>query len=174
MDIKKTFETERLILKPTSENDAAFIFELLNSPKWLAFIGDRNVTSVESAKEYIKSRILPQFERLGYANYTVIRKSDQVKIGSCGLYDREGLDGVDIGFAFLPGYEGKGYGYEAANKIKNLAYDEFGIQEILAITAKNNHSSQKLLEKLGLKLNGTTRLPNEDEELLLYIIKKES
>jgi len=34
-----------------------------------------------------------------------------------------------------------------------------------------NISSQKLLEKLGLKLIGTTILPNEDIELLLYKVK---
>ena len=38
-------------------------------------------------------------------------------MGSCGLYDREGLDGVDIGFAFLPQFEGQGFGFEAAKKV---------------------------------------------------------
>lgn len=46
---------------------------------------------------------------------TVIRKLDNVKIGTCGLYDREGIDGVDIGFAFLPEYEKKGFAFENAN-----------------------------------------------------------
>ncbi len=165
------FETERLILKSTSVDDAAFIFELLNTPKWLKYIGDRNVTSVESATEYIKTKMLPQLEKLGYSNYTLIRKSDNKKIGTCGLYDRDGLEGIDIGFAFLPEFENKGYGYESANKLKNIAFDKFGIKEINAITQKDNISSQKLLEKLGLKLIGTTILPNEDIELLLYKVK---
>jgi [ribosomal protein S5]-alanine N-acetyltransferase len=43
----KSFETERLILKPTSEEDALFLLELLNAPKWLKYIGDRQVKSVE-------------------------------------------------------------------------------------------------------------------------------
>lgn len=165
------FETERLLLRSTSVDDAAFIFELLNTPKWLKYIGDRNVTSVESAKEYIKAKMLPQLEKLGYSNYTLIRKSDSKKIGTCGLYDRDGLEGIDIGFAFLPEFENEGYGYESANKLKNIAFDKFGIKEINAITKKDNIPSQKLLEKLGLKLIGTTILPNEDVELLLYKIK---
>src|SRR5690606_16395207 len=101
----KHYETERLILQPTSEDDAAFIYKLVNSPKWLANIGDRNVKSVAEAKTYIKDRITPQLEKLGYGNYTLIRKVDNIKIGSCGLYDREGLEGIDIGFALLPDYE---------------------------------------------------------------------
>lgn len=77
----KAFETERLVVKPTVEEDAEFIFELLNSPNWLKYIGTRNIASIESAREYIKFKMLPQLERLGFGNYTVIRKSDQAKTG---------------------------------------------------------------------------------------------
>ena len=171
MTVYKKVKTERLILSPTAEEDAEFIFELLNTPKWLEHIGDRNVKSVEGAKEYIQTKMLPQLHRLGYGNYTVIRQSDEMKMGICGLFDREGLEGIDIGFAFLPAFEGNGYGFESADKLKNMAFDELGIQVINAITTKENISSQKLLDKLGLQLIGTTQLPNEEEELLLYKIK---
>jgi [ribosomal protein S5]-alanine N-acetyltransferase len=162
------FETERLLLKPASVEDAAFVFELLNTPKWLQYIGDRNVNSIEDAEAYIKNRMLPQFERLGYGNYIVIRKSDNIKIGSCGLYDREGLQGIDIGFAFLPEYEGKGYAYEAATTILDAGVHIFEIKKINAITLPSNFSSQKLLEKLGLKYIELIKIPNDDEELMYY------
>lgn len=168
----KSFETERLIIRPTSEIDSEFIFELLNTPKWLKHIGDRNIKTIENAKDYIKEKMTPQLERLGYSNYTLIRKQDNQKIGTCGLYDREGLQGIDIGFAFLPEYEKKGFAFESSNRLKEAAFNDFGIKTISAITAKDNTASQKLLEKLGLKLIGTTKLPNEDEEILLYKIEK--
>jgi RimJ/RimL family protein N-acetyltransferase len=82
------------------------------------------------------------------------------------------LDGIDIGFAFLPEYERKGYGFESANKLIDLAFTEFGINEINAITRRENIASKKLLEKLGLKLVGITKVPNHNEEVLLYKIKK--
>lgn len=167
----ESFETERLILKPTSEEDAEFILTLLNTPKWLKFIGDRNVTTIEKAREYIATKIVPQLERLGYSNYTLVRKADNVKIGTCGLYDREGLEGVDIGFAFLPEYEKRGYAYEATSRLKEAGIHEFGLTEISAITTKENVSSQRLLQKLGLSIAGTTKLPNSNEALLLYKIK---
>lgn len=169
----RTINTDRLILRPTVEEDAEFILELLNVPKWLKYIGDRDIKSTQDAIEYIKIRMLPQFERLGYGNYTVIRKSDNAKIGTCGLFDREGLEGIDIGFAFLPEYEMNGYAFESANALQKAAFNEFGIKEIKAITRKDNISCQKLLEKLGLKLSETTKLPNDEEELLLYRIKNE-
>ena len=170
MNEYKTFETPRLILKPTSEEDAGFVVELFNSPKWLRYIGDRNVHTSDEAKAYISTKIKPQFERLGYANYTVIRKSDNVKLGSCGLYDREGLDGIDIGFAFLPAFEGNGYAFEAARKILEVAFKVFEIEQISAITTHDNEASQKLLDKLGLTFKKTFNLPNDDEELLIYEI----
>lgn len=171
MNEYKQFETERLILKPTSEEDAEFILELFNSPKWTEFIGDRNIKTKEDAQKYIKDKMLNQLQRLGFSNYTLIRKEDNHKIGSCGLYDREGLEGIDIGFAFLPEYEKKGYAYESANALKNIAFSEFGLTSINAITRKENMSSQKLLEKLGMKLDGISKLPNDNEDWLLYKIE---
>ena len=105
--IHKTFETERLILKPSSEEDAAFVLELLNTPKWLKFIGDRNVRTVEQAKAYIRSRMISGQTRQAYVSFTIIRKADQAKIGTCGLYDREGVEGIDIGFSFLHSMKSK-------------------------------------------------------------------
>ncbi|MCU4163771.1 GNAT family N-acetyltransferase [Carboxylicivirga caseinilyticus] len=168
----KTFETERLILRPISENDSELILELYNTPKFIKYIGDRNVRTVEDAKQYIREKMIPQLQRLGYSNYVLIRKEDNQKIGTCGLFDREGLEGIDIGFAFLPEYEKMGFAFEASAKLKEVAFNEFDIKTISAITAKDNFSSQKLIEKLGLRLIGTTKLPNDDEELLVYKIEK--
>lgn len=170
----KTFETERLFIRPSIEEDSVFMLELMNTPKWKKFIGDRNLKTPEDAADYIRKRMLPQLERLGFSNYTVIRKKDGKKIGICGLYDREGLDGIDIGYGLLPEFEGKGYAYEASLKLLDAAFTEFQIKFLSAITAKANTSSQKLLEKLGLKLIGTIILPNETEEILHYQIQKEA
>jgi len=168
MNIYTSFETERLLLRATSEDDASFLLQLLNSPKWIQNIGDRNVHTIEDAEKYIQERMRPQLERLGYSNYTVIRKNDQVKMGTCGLYDREGLDGVDIGFAFLPAYEGQGYAFEASIKIMDFATRVLNLPLIQGITIEENLPSRKLLEKLDFKLDGTVKLPNDPVELLLY------
>lgn len=167
----KSFETERLFLRPMQIEDAPFLLELLNTPKWIDYIGDRNVKTIEEAKEYIKTKMLPQLEELGFGNYTVIRKLDNVKMGTCGLYNREGIEGIDIGFAFLPQYEKQGFAFEAANKIKIVGFKEFCISQISAITIKENISSQKLIKKLGLKFEKIINLPNDSEDLLLYTLK---
>lgn len=167
-----TFETERTLIRPTILEDASFLLDLMNSPKWHEFIGDRHVHSIAEAKKYIKERMLPQLQRLGYSNYTVIRKSDRVKIGTCGLYDRDQLEGVDIGFAFLPAFEKQGYAYESTFRLLQAAFDDFGLNEVFAITIDRNADSKKLLKKLGLIYKKTFHMSNDPEELLLYQISK--
>ncbi|RKS53505.1 RimJ/RimL family protein N-acetyltransferase [Gillisia mitskevichiae] len=163
-----TYHTERLSLRLSTLEDAAFMLELLNTPKWLQFIGDRNIRSKEDAEAYIQNNILPVIKKYGFGNFTVIRKSDNSKIGCCGLYDREGVEGIDIGFAFLPEYENQGYALESAFKIKELALKEFRLDRLSAITNKKNIGSQKLLEKLDLEYKKEISLPNSKEPILLY------
>ncbi|APC97667.1 GNAT family N-acetyltransferase [Francisella frigiditurris] len=60
----KIFEIERLIIKPTCISDAEFIYALMNTPKWIKYIGDRNINTIEDARNYIKIKIHPQLEDL--------------------------------------------------------------------------------------------------------------
>jgi RimJ/RimL family protein N-acetyltransferase len=168
MENPKLYESERLVLSPTSIEDAAFVLELLNSPKWIQNIGDRNVHSLEDAKDYIRTKMLPQVQTLGFGNYTLIRKTDGAKIGSAGLYSRDGIDGVDIGFAMFSQFEGKGYAFEASSKLMELAKGEFQLSKVSGITLETNKASQRLLEKLGLKFSKMIQIPNDHEELMLY------
>jgi hypothetical protein len=68
----KIFETERLLLVPISVEDAEFIYELFNLPTFIENIGERNIKSVDMAKEYILNNMLPQLEKLGYSTYTIV------------------------------------------------------------------------------------------------------
>jgi RimJ/RimL family protein N-acetyltransferase len=170
----KTYETERLILKPADLDDAEFMIKLLNSETFLKYIGDRNVRTSEDAENYIKTKCLPQIEKLGFGNYIVIRKSDKMKIGTCGIYVRNEMENPDIGFAFLPEFTGKGYAFEAANFLKNLGFSDFGLKKIGGITVEYNYNSRKLLEKLGLKFIKNFFMEGDPEELMYYEIRFEN
>ena len=169
----KEFETERLLIRPTLEKDADLIYQLMNTPKFIKYVGNRNINSIKDAVKYIRNKMLPQLRSDGYSNYSLIIKNNGEKIGTCGLYNRDGIDGVDIGFGLLPQYERFGYAHESSLRLMKAAFEEFKIEEIKAITSKDNISSQRLLEKLGLEIEGTTKLPNVNEELLLYKIEKQ-
>lgn len=162
------FETERLIIRLISLHDAQLVFDLYNMPKFIEFIGNRHITNLEAAENYIENKFFPQIDRLGYGNYTIILKEGTIKIGAVGIFEREGLDVADIGFSVLEEFEGKGLMYEAALKIKEVVMQNFGLKTISAITTKDNFSSQKLIQKLDLKFKNFITLPNEDKELMYF------
>jgi ribosomal-protein-alanine N-acetyltransferase len=140
-------ETERLELQTLQAGDASFIQELVNSPGWLKFIGDRNVHSTEDALRYI--------ERISNApniTYWVVRtKADQRPIGIVTLIKRDYLAHFDIGFAFLPSSGGKGYAYEASAAILTLLQEDPAYQGMYAVTLPDNLKSIQLLTKLGFQ-----------------------
>ena len=167
------FRTERLTLCPTGVADAAFIRELVNTPQWLRYIGDRQVYSDADATHYIREVMLPQFDRLGFGNYTVSLTANNTKIGTCGLYDRQGLPFPDLGFAFLPEYQGRGYAYEAARHLLDLIFTRLDYPEVLAITVPENRASQRLLERLDFTACGTVQLRPGEGELLRFSLRRE-
>lgn len=164
----KILETERLTLRLQTTEDADFILELVNDPSWLQFIGDRGLRTVEDAREYIMNGPIRMYEQFGFCLYLVERNEDRCPVGICGLVKRDGLEDVDIGFAFLPTYWGKGYAYEAASAVMAYGLDTLGLNRIVAITTQDNHASAKLLEKVGLKFERLVQLSNDEEELRLF------
>src|SRR3982751_3973205 len=142
-------ETDRLVLRRMSADDADFMLGLLNDPSWLRFIGDRGVRTREDARAYILKGPVDMYERLGFGIYLTELKEEGVPIGICGLVKRDFLEDVDIGFALLPGFWGQGYAYEAASAVMEHAREALGLKRLVAITNPENPRSVRLLEKLG-------------------------
>jgi len=170
VSIMIVLETERLILRHQTVEDAAFILELLNDPSWIKYIGDKGVRTVEDAKTYIEKGPLDMYARLGFGFYLTELKDGGVPIGICGLAKRDYLEDVDVGFAFLPKYRGKGYAYEAASAVMEYAKSILRLNRIVAITTENNDASGKLLEKLGLRYEDLISFNNTDEKVRLFAI----
>lgn len=163
-------ETERQILRQFTIEDTAFIVELLNSPGWLQFIGDRNVKNKEQAVAYLENGPLKSYAQNGFGLYLVERKKDVKPIGMCGIIRRDNLDTPDIGFAFLPAFNGNGYAYEIASATLCHAKEQLRLSKISAITLPENTRSIKLLEKIGMQQVKTFSFSGSEEQLLLYQI----
>lgn len=166
----KLFETERLVLMEFEEAHAPFLLELVNEPDWIRFIGDKKVYDLDGAKDFIENKLKKSYEVSGFGFYVVYLKSSNIPIGLCGLIDREGLEDIDIGFAFLKAYRQNGYAYESSKAMLDYARNELKIQRIVAITHPENVASGKLLEKLGLFFERMVSFPGDDlEECRLYV-----
>jgi [ribosomal protein S5]-alanine N-acetyltransferase len=164
----RMLESERLFLRPIAKDDGVFYLSLMNSPKWLQFIGDRQIYTVEDCEKYLEERMLPMWEKCGFGNFIVVRKEDNVCLGAVGIFSRPGLEFVDLGFAFLPDYEKKGYAFESASRLLQEAFSTYKIEKLQAITNPLNTDCQRLLEKLCFENQGLLTLPNETKQCILY------
>lgn len=161
-------ETERLRLREFNSTDGELIFELLNSPGWLKYIGSRSIATIDDAIKYIETKLQNGYRESGFGFYLVELRATGEKTGMCGLVKREGLDNIDIGFALLPRYENKGYAFESSLAVIQYAKNILNIDKLAAITQPTNLSSIKLLGKLGMKFEKKINIPGDPEELLLY------
>jgi RimJ/RimL family protein N-acetyltransferase len=161
-------QTKRLNLSNLTTGDAAFIYELLNLAGWLKYIGDRNIKTLDDAKNYVLNGPAKSYEANGFGLYLVKLKNENTSVGICGLIKRETLEDVDIGFAFLPQFFGKGYALEAATATLDFAKNKLKLKRVVAITVEYNHKSISLLEKTGMHFEKKIKLPNDEEELMLF------
>lgn len=163
-------ETERLILRKFTLNDSAFMLELLNTPAWLRFIGDRGIRTIEETDQYLLDGNIRSYQEYGFGFYVVVVKETNEPIGICGIKKREELDDVDIGFGFFPQFIGKGYGYEAASATLDYALNILKIKRIVAIVNPENSPSIGLIKKIGLVFEKMIQLSPKDIELMLFSI----
>jgi RimJ/RimL family protein N-acetyltransferase len=162
--MQNNYETQRLELKEINENDAEFILELVNTPEWIKFIGNRHIGNVSEASEYIH-----KISSNPNADFWVVRtKHQQLAIGIITFIKKDYLEYYDIGFAFLAKHTKKGYAFEASFAVLNDAINNSNYKNILAATVKSNTNSIQLLKKLGLQFH--KEIENENELLMVYSI----
>jgi len=170
----KALETERLILRRFTVDDAQFVLTLVNEPSFLRYIGDKKIRNLEDARQYILSGPVASYERHGFGLCLVELRETHRPIGMCGLLKREELPEPDIGFALLPEFWNKGFAFEAAAAVLQDARERLGIERILAITSLDNEASIKLLERLGFTFQKITKLAADHEQVRLFQIDRSS
>ena len=161
-------ETDRLILRRFTVDDAPFILALLNEPSFLRYIGDKKVRNLDDARQYILNGPTVSYERYGFGLCCVELSESHTPIGMCGLLKREELPDPDIGFAFLPDFWNKGFAFEAATAVLQDARERLSLESILAITSLDNDASIRLLERLGFTFQRLITLSQSGEQVKLF------
>lgn len=151
-------ETERLILRPFLESDAADVLEYLAEPMVNCF-ACMKLDSLKEAEAEMKKRI-------GETEYyfAIVRKDTGKVIGEIDAYpehaeahERDGglpMDTFSPCWMLNKAYHGKGYAYEAAFAFFDYLFREKGARRIYAYTEDYNIPSQRLCEKLGMRREG--------------------
>jgi len=158
-------ETERLLLREFTADDAGFVLRLVNEPAFLRYIGDRGVRTPDDARRYIADGPVAGYARDGHGLMCVVRKADGAGVGMCGVLKRDTLPDPDIGFSFFPEFWSQGYALESARAVMHHARGTLGLGRVVAITTKDNEPSMRLLGRLGFRFERMLALGAEELRL---------
>ena len=153
-------QTSRLILRNWKQNDIE-PFAILNSdPRVCEFLP--NVLSQEETLSSVM-KIQSHFKKHAFGLFAVELISTKTFIGFVGLkyfsFGSHFTPSVELAWRISWENWGQGLATEAAQKVTQYGFETLGLPEILAITAKNNQRSRRVMEKLGM-------FTNEDENFL--------
>jgi [ribosomal protein S5]-alanine N-acetyltransferase len=161
-------ETPRLTMREATADDAAFILDLLNAPGFIQGIGDRGVRTLDQARDYIETRMVGSYRDHGFGMWVVTAKGEGEPAGLCGLVRRDVLPHVDLGYAFLERWWGRGYAQEAAAAVLAHAHAVLGLTTVAAIVNPDNAASRRVLEKTGFSFIDVRHLDGWDQPSAYY------
>ncbi|HEX6928538.1 MAG TPA: GNAT family N-acetyltransferase [Gammaproteobacteria bacterium] len=160
-------ETARLSLRAFTTDDAPFVLRLLNEPAFIENIADKGVRTLEDARSYLLNGPMASYLQNGFGLWLVVTKDDGVPVGMCGLIKRDMLDDVDVGYALLTEFSGRGYALEAASAVHAHARAHLKMKRLVAVVNSGNVRSIRLLEKLGFRFERMVRMPGDDKDIRL-------
>ena len=144
----QTLETERLILRPFTEDDAQALYAYASHPEVGPPAGWKPHESVEESREVIRTIFLPS------DTLAVVRRADGRLIGSAGFVDRHrtelGTPSEEIGYSLARDCWGQGLIPEAVRAIIRHAFTQLDYQALWAAYYDGNRKSKRVMLKCGM------------------------
>ena len=161
-------KSARLTFAPLTLEDADFIVELLNDPDFRRNIGDRGVREARDVEGYLSAGPWRSYEANRFGLLKISETATASPVGIAGLIRRPTLDDVDLGYALLPRYRGRGYVSEACEALLELAGDVFGLTRVVAIVSQDNAPSIATLERVGFRFERVIPAGDATPDVSLY------
>ncbi len=153
LDYKGSLETERLIHRPFEISDTPRLIEIRTTPNVNRFVGGAIVNTPEWLTNRVKSYI-EFYNTHGYGMYALIWKETGEIIGWSGLQEFGESGDIEVGYGMIEKYWGRGIAFETASFWFDFAFDEAKLDKLVGVAEKSNIASNRVLKKIGLKLNG--------------------
>lgn len=117
-----------------------------------AGVPNGGVLSDEETRRFLH-RHLDHWDRHGYGLWVFRDKADGRFVGRAGLHNTRvgGEDGVELAYALMAEFWGRGIATEMAGAILMVAFEQLGIAELVCFTLTTNRASQRVMEKVGFK-----------------------
>jgi RimJ/RimL family protein N-acetyltransferase len=147
-------ETERLILREVSNDDFSFLLQLFNDPDAMKYYGNKR--DEKQTREWIQYSHR-NYEKFGFGKWIVVKKSDLLPIGHCGLLSLkiDGSEEIELDYFLHPSYWRQGYATEAAKAVLALGFNRFECKRIVSAIAPLNQPSVAVAKRLGMKMEKT-------------------
>lgn len=165
-------ETERLRMRPITQDDYALVHKLQTHPEVMRYIGMGHPKSEIEAQELFH-RMHRHQQKHGFSLCPTYEKNSGSFIGFSGLVHLELKDDnpdIEVGYWLLPEYWGNGYATEAATACVNWAFQNLPIDSLVGITHPDNQRSQNVLKKAGLVCIGPSTYRGQN--VLRFEIKR--
>jgi RimJ/RimL family protein N-acetyltransferase len=102
--MKMILETDRLLVREFVESDAEALFQLNSDPQVLRFVPDKQLRSVEQARQMLLDHPIADYRKYGFGRGACILKSSGEQIGFAGLKYLKELDEVDVAYRLIRAY----------------------------------------------------------------------
>lgn len=152
----KIIETERLILRPTEENDLKILFDILLIPEVNRYYLTSKIGRTFEEDYPWQMKKLERAKNNDVFQWSIIKKEDNSCIGQISVQEKENspLYIRDIGWFINPKEQRMGYAFEAAKNVIDYMFNDVEIEAIETSSAVCNPASFGLMEKLGFKRSG--------------------
>ncbi|WP_249199206.1 GNAT family N-acetyltransferase [Photobacterium sp. GJ3] len=144
-------ETERLLIRPWENKDAAPLAKMGANPQVMRYFP--SVLSQEES-EALRHRAQSLIEENGWGFWAVELKTTGQFIGFVGLHAQDlaipNTPFVEIGWRLDAEHWGKGYAPEAAQRALQYAFESLDAPDVYAFTTVTNLPSQRVMQKLGM------------------------
>jgi RimJ/RimL family protein N-acetyltransferase len=144
-------ETGRLILRYQQASDVPSLIDLWADPDVTRYMGGpRDRAWLQS--EFQETAHDPCAER--YDLWPVVEKETGRVVGHCGLLDKEveGRTEIELIYVLASSAWGKGYATEMGRALKRHAFEERGIERLIALIEPENAASERVAAKIGMRL----------------------
>jgi len=175
-----TLKTERLILRPFERSDLDDVLGYYSLPEVQRYLDWKARDKTEAKAAFEAMRKQKRLTRPGeILTLAMVRKTDAVVMGHVSLRWTDATAGQgEIRFAVAPVYRRHGYCREAVTAMISLAFEEYRLHRVFAVTAGDNEASARLLKSIGMRLEAHYRehalFQGEwDEELHFAILSRE-